>query len=453
MRSIYFLLVLLTGCMANAQQQVYDLFTFAPPTGWKKSEHQNVLSYLTTDEAARTWARVTLVKSTTSKGSPEKDYESEWTEFAVTPYKVSTQPLETENQVLNGWNLRTGLCKFLNKNDTVAMLVTTFTNNKRCLSILIQSNTTAYGAQIEDFLGSIHLPPASPAGRDDQHTATKPGSGNTDGFEFNTTNFDDGWTSVVKEDWVECTKENIKVLLHYPRAEDNIYFTQHDERMSTFWNLLVAPRYTDLRGYAAPGSNLAESAYFANGLLREKETGKDVWVTLFSKGKSGWIEIITVDRNSFVKEFGIENPHNYFIEWDPLLRLAGMNRFAVGPHDLEGQWTNEFQGSTAYQNIYTGLYTGSTSYASRQNFMFKKNKTYNWELVMANGATGSLMKVDQAKASGNWKLLNNWQIWFSEIERQPKTYNAYFSCVKGGRVLWLQDVSYGSYTAYGKISK
>lgn len=51
----------------------------------------------------------------------------------------------------------------------------------------------------------------------------------------------------------------------------------------------------------------------------------------------------------------------------------------------------------------------------------------------------------------HFKLVNNWQIWFSEIERSPKTYNAYFSCIKGGRILWLQDTGYGNYTAYRKI--
>ena len=47
-------------------------------------------------------------------------------------------------------------------------------------------------------------------------------------------------------------------------------------------------------------------------------------------------------------------------------------------------------------------------------------------------------------------LLNNWQIYFSDMEGKPKTYNAFFSCVKGARILWLQDTGYGGYSAYGK---
>jgi hypothetical protein len=47
---------------------------------------------------------------------------------------------------------------------------------------------------------------------------------------------------------------------------------------------------------------------------------------------------------------------------------------------------------------------------------------------------------------------NNWQINFSDLEGKPKTYNAYFSCIKGGaRILWLQDTGYGGYSGYGKM--
>jgi hypothetical protein len=61
------------------------------------------------------------------------------------------------------------------------------------------------------------------------------------------------------------------------------------------------------------------------------------------------------------------------------------------------------------------------------------------------------MDVQQAKSSGTYKHMGDWQIWFPEIEKKARTYNAYFSCIKGGRILWLQDTGYGSYTAYGKV--
>jgi hypothetical protein len=452
MKSTYVLFFLLFHLAACAQQQSFDIFTFTPPKKWTKAAKENSLIFSTKDNSKRTWAQIDFVKSTASKGTIDADFENEWKELVMNRYGVQGEPLATDTQTFNGWKLYTGLGKFLFNNDTSTVLLNTFSDGVNCASFLLLSNTTTYGQVLDEFIASLNvsLPSTNkPQEKPVEEIKTTP---TNDGFTFNTTNFDDGWTSVVKEDWVEATKGNIKVLLHYPRAEDSKYYTQHDERMNTFWNLLVAPRYSNLRNYEAPGSNLPESAYFACGMLQDNATGKDVWVTLFNKGKSGWIEIITPDKNTFVQAFGINNPHMYYTEWNSLLNLAGMNRFAVGEKDLPGKWSNEFQGSTAYYNMYTGIYAGSTTHASRQNFIFRTNKTYNWDLVVGSSAYGSTMKVDQAKASGNWKFLNNWQIWFSDIERSAKTYNAYFSCFKGGRILWLQDTSYGSYTAYGKVS-
>lgn len=448
---------LLLICSAGfAQQETYDIITFTPPKGWKKTNLENLISLSTTNNSKGGWAQIGIVKSTASKGTVDADFENEWKELVVKPYQeygVTEQPLGIDTQSLSGWKIWTGLGKFVFNKDTVVVLLNTFSDGQRCASLTLMSNTTDYGVVLDEFLASIQLAQASELPKDASTTPPPVSTPSNTGFQFNTTNFDDGWKSVVKEDWVEATKGNIKVLLHYPREEDKKYYSQYDERVSVFWNLLVAPRYSNLRDYQSPRYMISfEPGYFAAGYLTDNTTGKDVWVALFSKGKSGWMEVITPDKKTFVDNFGVDQPDVYFSEWDRLANLSGLNRFAIGENDLTGKWSDNFYGSTSYYNVYTGLYAGSTTFTSRVDFTFKSNKTYNWNLVMAQGATGSNTKVDQAKASGTWKLLGNWQIWCSEIERRPVTYNAYFSCIKGGRILWLQDTGYGSYTAYGKVS-
>lgn len=36
-------------------------------------------------------------------------------------------------------------------------------------------------------------------------------------------------------------------------------------------------------------------------------------------------------------------------------------------------------------------------------------------------------------------MIGNWQINFSDMEGKPRTFNAYFSCIKGLLILWLDD--------------
>jgi hypothetical protein len=453
MKQTCMFIFLLLHQIANAQQQTFDIFTFTPPKKWAKAAKENSLLFSTTDNSKRTWAQIDFVKSTASKGSIDADFENEWKELVMNRYGVQGEPLATDTQTFHGWKLYTGLGKFLFNNDTSTVLLNTFSDGVNCASFLILSNTTAYGTVLDEFIASLNVSLPGTSTMQNKPAEELKITPTNDGYTFNTTNFDDGWTSVVKEDWVEATKGNIKVLLHYPREEDKKYYTQYNEHVNVFWNLLVAPRYSNLREYQTPGYNhSSEPGLYAAGLLNDNATKKDVWVVLFSKGKSGWMEVIAPDKASFVQMFGIDNPHTYFYDWDPLVRLAGLNKFAVGENDLVGKWSTQFYGSTAYYNINTGVYAGSSSVASGVSYNFKANKTYNWDLGMATNSLSTGSRTDVAKANGTWKLVNNWQIWCSDIERRPVTYNAYFSCIKGARILWLQDVSYGSYTAYGKIS-
>lgn len=439
-----------------SQQQTFDVFTFTAPKGWKKSAQENVLGSSTTDNSTKSWAQIGIVKSTISKGSIEADFASEWQGLIIKQYQaygVSKEPLAVDTQTLSGWKVRSGKGQFIFNQDTATIALNTFSNGERCASITVVSNRKGYGEAFGQFLNSLQLSAAKGAVQKDNPPPPVSSQPAATGFQFNTTNFDDGWTAVEKEDWVELTKGNLKALLHYPRAEDKNYYSQYDERVSTFWNLLVAPRYSNLRQYQSPGYiRNWEPGYFAAGLLNDNTTKKDLWVALFSKGKSGWVEVIAPDKASFVQAFGVDNPGIDFDQWDALLKLTTKNYFAVGEADLAGKWSNNYSSSTGYYNVYTGAYAGAAVVGSASSFTFGPNKTYRWQIALGQSQPGTLMKVDQAKSNGTWKLLNNWQLWCSDVEGKPKTYNAYFSSFKGGRLLWMQDVSYGGFTAYGKVS-
>ena len=117
--------------------------------------------------------------------------------------------------------------------------------------------------------------------------------------------------------------------------------------------------------------------------------------------------------------------------------------------DLNGTWTNNFTGMTQYVNAYTGADAGANTHASSEIFNFVGD-TYHWELSVASGMVGNI-KFQGVKSDGKLTLPNNWQIHFSDLEGKPKTYNAYFSCIKGARILWLEDSAYANgYSGYGK---
>jgi hypothetical protein len=290
-----------------------------------------------------------------------------------------------------------------------------------------------------------------------QETKKQPAKGAAiiSAFTFTTTNFDNGWTSTVQEDWVHVSKGELEVLLHYPTSKIDVSSMDYKTISNNAWNTLVAPRYSNLNNFVLlSGTSDYEKPHFIAADVTDNATGKKVYVALFKKGNSGWIEFITSDKNNFVREFGLDiSKVDYYntesVVWDPLRKMADYNKFALGAADLEGKWTSNFAGMTQYVNMYTGADAGASSHSSTESFHFTGN-TYHWELTSASGMVGNL-KFQGAKSDGRQSLPNNWQIHFSDLEGKPKTYNAFFSCVKGARILWLEDSAYATgYTGYGK---
>jgi len=273
-------------------------------------------------------------------------------------------------------------------------------------------------------------------------------------FTFTTSNFDDGWTSTVQEDWIQVEKGPFKVLLHYPTSRIDVSSADYETISNNAWNTLVAPRYNSLNNFVVlRGTSDYEKPSMITADVIDNRTGKKVYVVLFKKGESGWIEFITADKNTFVQTFGIDiNKVDYYNTpteaWDPMKKMAGYNKFAVAPADLNGKWKNNFSGMTQYVNAYTGMSAGASSHSSTETFQFSGN-TYHWELVSASGMVGNL-KFQGAKSDGTHSLPNNWQIYFSDLEGKPKTYNVYFSCIKAARLLWLESTTYPGFTAYGR---
>jgi hypothetical protein len=272
------------------------------------------------------------------------------------------------------------------------------------------------------------------------------------GFVFTTTNFDDGWVATEQADWVLVTKGTTRVLIHYPNKQADEYNSVLLDGLRNAWNILVAPKYSSVENLEFKPYSGWESIEFAEADMVEKTSGKLVHVVLFKKnynsGGGKYIEFITPDKKSFELEFGTYRESS--TGWEKMESMALYNKFAVAVSDLTGKWTSDFSGAIQYVNAYTGFDAGMNTHASAENFQFETGSTYKWDLAVANGMVGNI-KFQSVKSSGTYSLPTNWQMKFSDIEGKPCTYNVYFSCIKGLRILWLQDAAYGDYKSYAKV--
>ena len=86
----------------------------------------------------------------------------------------------------------------------------------------------------------------------------------------------------------------------------------------------------------------------------------------------------------------------------------------------------------------TGFDAGMDTHASAENYQFSSGNTYKWDLAVASGPVGNI-KFQSVKSAGRFTMDGNWKVNFSEIEGKPRNYNIYFSCIKGLRILWIDN--------------
>lgn len=463
MQRILLGLLLLIKSSLFSQSQSFDVTTFTPPKGWQKQLTANTIQFSKEETEKGTYCLIMLFKALPGTKDSKGNFDAAWETVVKEAVTVTTAPEMQTPSTENGWEAQSGYATFeADGNKGIALLVTS-TSAEKMVNILILFNSDTYEKEMTDFLESVSFkklssnttkPPSSSV-KTAEKTTTTATIPKKDGFAFTTTNFDDGWTSTVQEDWVEVTKGNIKVLLHYPKA-GTIFPADPEPLTNAAWNILVAPRYSNLKNYRTAYISTYNRPYLGMGTATEAISGKEVFIVFFRQGQTGWIEFITPDKNSFIQQFKFD-PET--IRWDsetellnPLAAMTNYNKFAVAAGDFTGTWTSDFSGVQQLYNVYTGNYAGMNINQSNEEFVFGAGGSYNWKLLVVNGMVGN-MNFNQVKSSGKLTVLNNWQVSCSSIEGKPKKYHAHFSCIKGARLLHLLDAQYpgsGIYTIFGK---
>ena len=444
-----------------AQKQTYDLATFTPPKGWVKEAAESVIQLKKEDATKETYCIISLYKSVPATPNAKENFSLAWSSVVKQMVTVTAEAKMQKPETENGWETHSGYAPFEVEGNKGIVILVTASGFDKMVNLIILTNTDVYEKEMKTFLESISLKKITPVAKKIITTPAKPDKPITtalkDGFAFTTTNFDDGWTSAVQEDWVEVTKGNIKALLHFAYKRNT---TSPDPEPVTndAWNILVAPRYKNLKNYIVKYVGDYDRIQFATGYLTDNKSGKEVYVILISKN-GGWIEFISPDKNTFVKAFGIDLDNIVYNSdkkiFEPLLRLTNCNKFAVAATDLKGKWSSSSSGVTQYYNIYSGDNAGMNINTAGRTFQFGANNTYQWDFVWVSGFSGA-EKAVQEKYSGKFTMLNNWQFTFSNMNKRgtAESYDMYFTCIKGGRILWMNSVQSpgsGIYTGYGKV--
>ncbi len=442
MKTICTLSLLFVFCFCYAQPQTFDITTYTAPKGWKKQSTESAVQLSKEDAAKGTYCMITLMKAIPGTSDAKENFNAAWEAVVKEMVTVSAAPEMQPSSKEDGWEAQSGYAPFESEGSKGIALLVTSTGFEKMVNILVLTNTNVYEKEMTAFLESISLKKLNTVAMKPVTNPVKPVQPNSvvkkDGFAFTTTNFDDGWTSTVQEDWVQVTKGTTSVLIHYPNKKADAYNSVVMDGLKNAWNILVAPRYSSASNFEFKPITGWQTIEFAEADMVVKTTGKTVHVVLFkmnySNGSGRYLEFITQTKNSFEQEFGAY--HQTTSGWENMEKMANYNKFAVAAADLQGKWSSDFTGAIQYVNASTGFDAGMDTHASVENFQIGNANAYAWDIGVASGQVGNI-KFQSRKSSGKISMSGNWKATFSDIEGKPRTYNIYFSCIKGLRVLWL----------------
>lgn len=422
---------------AQAQKtETFDVATYTIPKGWQKKPGTSVVQLSVSSDKGS--CVILIFKSIAGTADAKANFASSWESIVVKAVKPSSPPDSQPTFTQDGWTIESGLAQYEIDGQQGTALLLTGTGGSQVANVLIFTDSAAYQPQISAFLKSLRLKkpaasaPATPA------PTTKPAAPGK--FQFTTTNFEDGWTATEQPSWVKVTRGNLSTLVHYPNQKADAYNSDLKAGLQNAWNLLVAPRYTDIQNFALKPIQSFESIAFAEADAMEKATGKSVHIVLFkkhySKGHGRYIEFISPSKSAFEQAFGPYRSDEF--GWEKLEGMQFKNRFAVAANDLVGKWTTSDYASLRYYYVNGGGFAGATATSTADLFSFAKGGTYQSDHSGASGVVGNA-KFSRQVYKGKYTA-NTWNLTLTNrFKGATEKYSCYFEAVKGGRILVLTD--------------
>jgi len=249
------------------------------------------------------------------------------------------------------------------------------------------------------------------------------------GYAYSTTNWDDGWSSTIKDDWVEITKQNVKILLHYPVL---ITDEMRPQLVVSCFQLMALNRYTVNNAVEFQYDPGNFPYYLMQAEVVDNATGQNKLVTFLAKPVNGTaycMEIITADNAEL---------DQYFQSMEQIEAMFNYNKFAIGPNDLIGKWEEGSGAFAMYYYVVSGNYAGMSITVGHLKYRFINNRNYEKESQAVINNQYIIQTTNGLYTTGNWEINT------TDDGGQTTAFDAWFEAVKGGRILHIVKKQYTS---------
>lgn len=126
------------------------------------------------DQKAGTYCRIFVIKSTTSEGTLDADFASEWKLFISDNREMLTGPQVTDAAERDGWQVKAGVGTYAFSGGVSIGMLTSISGYGRVASVVVLTSSEAFLPAIQALLGSIEMiRPVAPAVASDTSKPSK----------------------------------------------------------------------------------------------------------------------------------------------------------------------------------------------------------------------------------------------------------------------------------------
>ncbi len=157
MKKIFFLVMICCSLKGMAQTETFDMVTYNAPKNWKKDIKQGVVFYTNVNAVTGGYCVIGIYAGTPGNGDAQKDFEKEWKDLAVTPYKADPNAKPEIETTADGWKQLTAASKIIQENVDALVILSVFSGFGKTTSILANLNDQSYLPLIDSLLANIKL--------------------------------------------------------------------------------------------------------------------------------------------------------------------------------------------------------------------------------------------------------------------------------------------------------
>ncbi len=177
---IVLLSLIVNSIFSYSQKKTFDIVSYNEPARWTPKQGNDYFSYSKIDGSS--WAQIAIYQHRISEGDIQKDFDKDWKELVAATSRDISAPEKTSPQSAEGWTVMSGSGVWQFNGANVASILTIYSNNKVCVSILCNATAQPYLKDYQTLIGSLDLDASksieTPIGSNNSSTANSNSSMN-----------------------------------------------------------------------------------------------------------------------------------------------------------------------------------------------------------------------------------------------------------------------------------